>query len=77
MRERAHAKGLSHGYLEGYDDEEEEEGVSLSAIKNKYKSGSGKKGKSHEISVSSWDFSGGHLLAVVEVDTYLLSEIVK
>jgi len=47
VRERAHGKGLSGGYLEGYEDDEDEEGISLSAIKNKYKGGHGlgKKGK--------------------------------
>lgn len=43
VRERSHNKGLSHSYLEGYEDEEEEGGISLSAIKNKYKT-SGKRG---------------------------------
>ena len=47
VRERAHGKGLSAGYLEGYDEEEEEEGISISAIKSKYKpshkKGGGKK----------------------------------
>ncbi|XP_052223769.1 RNA polymerase-associated protein LEO1-like isoform X2 [Dreissena polymorpha] len=42
VRERAHAKGLSGGYLEGYDDDEEEEGISIAAIKNKYKAGNRK-----------------------------------
>lgn len=42
VRERAHNKGLSSGYLEGYDDDDE--GVSLAAIKNTYKQG-GKRGK--------------------------------
>lgn len=37
VRERAHNKGLSSGYLEGYDDDDE--GVSLAAIKNTYKQG--------------------------------------
>ena len=46
MRERAHAKGLSAGYLEGEEEEEEDEDISISAIKNKYKhgGGGGKKG---------------------------------
>ncbi|WAR01332.1 LEO1-like protein [Mya arenaria] len=39
VRERAHGKGLSGGYLEGYEDDEDEEGISISAIKNKYKPG--------------------------------------
>lgn len=39
VRERAHAKGLSAGYLEGDEDEEEDEDISISAIKNKYKQG--------------------------------------
>lgn len=43
VRERAHAKGLSAGYLEGDEDEEEDEDISISAIKNKYKQG--KKGR--------------------------------
>lgn len=42
IRERAHSKGLSGGYLEGYDDEEEDESISIAAIKNKYKGGSKK-----------------------------------
>ena len=46
VRERAHAKGLSAGYLEGEEEEEEDEDISISAIKNKYKhgGGGGKKG---------------------------------
>ena len=39
IRDTASRKGLSSGYLEGSEDEEE--GVSLSAIKNKYKGGRG------------------------------------
>jgi len=48
LRERAHHRGLSTNYLEGdYEEEDEDENaISLSAIKNKYKPGN-KKGERH------------------------------
>ncbi|ESO89729.1 hypothetical protein LOTGIDRAFT_77324, partial [Lottia gigantea] len=39
MREKAHARGLNAGYLEGYEDEEDDDEMSISAIKRKYKEG--------------------------------------
>lgn len=40
MKERAHHRGMDRKYLEGdYDDEEEDEDVSISAIKKKFKQG--------------------------------------
>ncbi len=38
VRERAHQRGLNAGYLEG-DDDDDEEGISISAIKKAYKPG--------------------------------------
>ena len=39
MREKAHSKGLSAGYLEDRDQSDDEGGISLSEIKNKFKRG--------------------------------------
>ncbi len=38
VRERAHQRGLNAGYLEG-EEEDDEEGISISAIKKAYKPG--------------------------------------
>ncbi len=46
MREKVTTRGISGGYLEG-NESDEEEGVSLAAIKNKYKRG--KKGRLHDM----------------------------
>lgn len=56
VRERTHTKGLSSGYIEGYDDEEEEEGISLAAIKNKYKPGT----KKERLNIYSSDSEDGY-----------------
>merc|ERR1712077_54536 len=44
VKERATANRLSQGYLEG-GDSDDEGGVSLNALKNKYKKGSNKRGE--------------------------------
>ncbi|XP_052800320.1 RNA polymerase-associated protein LEO1-like [Mya arenaria] len=59
VRERAHGKGLSGGYLEGYEDDEDEEGISISAIKNKYKPGRRGGGKERPNIYSSDSEEGG------------------
>jgi hypothetical protein len=44
VREKAHQRGLSGNYLEGdYDDDDEEGGVSIKALKEKYKGGAKRK----------------------------------
>lgn len=50
-KERVTGRGLSKGYLEGGDSDED--GVSLSAIKNKFKKGAGKKGPDYKPAYSS------------------------
>jgi RNA polymerase-associated protein LEO1 len=51
MREKAPGRGLTTGYLEGGDSDEE--GISIAAIKNKYKKNK-KGGNAHPVRLFSW-----------------------